>query len=60
LRLYSHALESDELAAAKRWDDGFAEIVEAHANRMRNQPGRELPSDGCPGAGIALKPRTRN
>jgi integrase len=32
LKLYSHALESDELAAAQRWNDAFAEIVEAHAN----------------------------
>ena len=29
LKLYSHALESDELAAAKRWDDAFGDIVEA-------------------------------
>ena len=32
LKLYSHALDSDELAAAQRWDDAFAEIVEVHAN----------------------------
>jgi integrase len=32
LKLYSHALESDELAAAQRWDDAFADIVEVHAN----------------------------
>jgi integrase len=32
LRLYSHALESDELAAARRWDDAFADVVEVHAN----------------------------
>jgi site-specific recombinase XerD len=35
LRLYSHALESDELAAAKRWDDAFADVVNAaHTDRM--------------------------
>jgi len=27
LRIYAHALESDELIAAKRWDDGFADIL---------------------------------
>jgi integrase len=32
LRLYSHALESDELAAAKLWNDAFADVVDAHAN----------------------------
>jgi hypothetical protein len=32
LKLYSHALESDELAAAQRWDDAFADVVEVHAN----------------------------
>ena len=32
LKLYSHALESDELAAAHRWDDAFADIIEVHAN----------------------------
>jgi integrase len=30
LKLYSHALESDELAAAQRWDDAFADVVEVH------------------------------
>lgn len=34
LRLYSHALECDELAAAKRWDDAFADVVYAHANQL--------------------------
>jgi len=34
LRLYSHALESDELAAAKRWNDAFAELVEAHIGEL--------------------------
>jgi integrase len=33
LRLYSHALESDELAVAKLWDDAFAEVVKTHTNR---------------------------
>jgi integrase len=33
LKLYSHALESDELAAAQHWDDAFSEVVQAHANR---------------------------
>ena len=32
LKLYSHALEPDELAAAQRWDDAFADVVELHAN----------------------------
>jgi integrase len=32
LKLYSHALESDELAAAQRWDDAFADTIEVHAN----------------------------
>jgi integrase len=32
LKLYSRALESDELAAAQRWDGAFADIVEAHAH----------------------------
>jgi integrase len=32
LKLYSHALESDELAAAQRWDDAFADVVEVHSN----------------------------
>jgi integrase len=31
-KLYSHALESDELAAAHHWDDAFADVVEVHAN----------------------------
>ena len=30
LRLYAHALESDELIAAKRWDEAFASIVKMH------------------------------
>jgi integrase len=30
LRLYAHALESDELIAAKRWDDSLAGIVKLH------------------------------
>ena len=29
LRLYAHALESDELIAAKRWDDAFANLVKS-------------------------------
>jgi integrase len=33
LRLYCYALESDELAAAKRWDDAYADVVEIDANR---------------------------
>jgi hypothetical protein len=34
LKLYSHALESDELAAVKRWDDAFADVIgQAHDNR---------------------------
>jgi hypothetical protein len=32
LKLYSHALESDELAAPQRWDDAFADVVEVDAN----------------------------
>ena len=36
LRLYAHALESDELAAAKRWDDAFANLVKSG-----------VPSDGA-------------
>jgi hypothetical protein len=32
LKLYSHALESDELAAAQRWDNAFAEVVQARTN----------------------------
>jgi hypothetical protein len=32
LKLYSHALESDELAAAQRWDDAFADVVEVYAD----------------------------
>jgi integrase len=32
LKLYSHALESDELAAAQRWDNAFADVVQVHAN----------------------------
>jgi integrase len=32
LKLYSHALESDEWAAAQRWDEAFADVVELHAN----------------------------
>ena len=32
LKLYSHALESDESAAAQRWDSAFAKVVTAHAN----------------------------
>ncbi len=35
LKLYSHALESDELAAAQRWDDAFADVVEVHADTSR-------------------------
>jgi hypothetical protein len=27
---YAHALESDELIAAKRWDDSLAGIVKLH------------------------------
>jgi integrase len=33
LKLYSHALESDELAAAQRWDDAFADVVEGNARQ---------------------------
>ena len=34
LKLYSHALESDELDAAKRWDDAYADVVsQTHDNR---------------------------
>jgi integrase len=29
LKLYAHALESDELAAAKRWDNAFADLVKS-------------------------------
>ena len=29
LRLYAHALESDELIAAKRWDDAFSNLVKS-------------------------------
>ena len=32
LKLYSHALESDELAAAQRWDNAFADVVHVCAN----------------------------
>jgi integrase len=32
LKLYAHALETDELAAAQRWNDAFADIVEVFAN----------------------------
>lgn len=32
LKLYSHALESDELVAAGRWHDAFADIVKVHTN----------------------------
>jgi hypothetical protein len=28
LKLYSHALEWDESAAAQRWDNAFADVVE--------------------------------
>jgi integrase len=31
LRLYAHALESDELIAAKRWNDSFADLVKSDA-----------------------------
>ena len=30
LRLYAHALESDELIASKRWDDAFGGIVQLY------------------------------
>jgi integrase len=32
LKLYSHALESDELSAAQRWEDAFADVIGAHAS----------------------------
>jgi integrase len=32
LKLHSHALESDELAAAQRWDNAFADVVQVQAN----------------------------
>jgi integrase len=32
LKLYSHALESDELAAVQRWDHALADVVEVHAS----------------------------
>jgi integrase len=34
LKLYSHALESDELAAAQRWDDAFADTIQLHTKTL--------------------------
>lgn len=47
LRRYSHALESDELAAAKRWDDAFADVVDAHANRTLVTKNRGITTAQC-------------
>ena len=30
LSIYAHALEADELAAAKVWDDAMVSVIEAH------------------------------
>jgi hypothetical protein len=45
LKPYSHALESDELAAAQRWNDAFADVVEVYANddRLSVSIGRSVP-----------------
>jgi integrase len=42
LRLYSHALESDELAAAKRWDDAFADVVKTCTDRTPTTNNRSV------------------
>ncbi len=38
LSIYAHALEADELAAAKIWDDAMADVIGVH-NR---EPSRNL------------------
>ncbi len=38
LSIYAHALEADELAAAKIWDDAMASVIEAH----KRQPSENL------------------
>jgi integrase len=32
LKLYSYAIDSDELAAAQRWDEAFADVIQVHAD----------------------------
>jgi integrase len=41
-RLYSHALESDELAAAKLWDDAFADVVKTCTDRTPTTNNRSV------------------
>lgn len=38
LAIYAHALEADELAAAKIWDDAMANVIDAN----KRQPNRDL------------------
>jgi hypothetical protein len=38
LSIYAHALEADELAAAKIWDDAMANVIGAN----KRQPNRKL------------------
>ena len=33
MSIYSHALEADELAAAKVWDDAMVDVISANVKR---------------------------
>jgi integrase len=37
LQIYSHALEADELAAAKVWDDAMADVIETNRIKPRKK-----------------------
>ena len=42
LSIYAHALEADELAAAKIWDDAMANVIEAHKRQPNKSRARRV------------------
>ena len=46
MSIYAHALEADELASAKIWNDAMAEVIEAN----KRQPGKSLAMSSAEGA----------
>jgi hypothetical protein len=45
LSIYAHALEADELAAAKIWDDALARVIEAHRGELNINLGKSRKPD---------------
>ncbi len=54
LAIYSHALEADEVAAAKTWDDAMAEVISGSSKKR--QPARMLGNVSPKAPVIELKP----